>query len=489
MSTSTFSRFRRSQSPLGGLVTVVGAALAGGLGWGIRGQFGHETGAMMAGLLVSLVLVMRLGSELTPWSAIRAVAMGTVAMGYGGSETYGQTLGLTHDPELLGNSAALRWGLLGLAIKGGIWIGFFGLFLGMGLGGVRYRGREILALLVSLPLLQWAGVQLLNEPFDPANKVLPEVYFSDSWKWEPDAELKPRREIWGGLLLALVVSTLWAGWWRKDVLARRLAGWGMFGGALGFPVGQCFQAYHAWHPARFHGGIWDQLGPCMNWWNWMETAFGCILGAVLAYGLIRNRLRIHRTKYVPAECLPAAIGWILLAVHVVLLVLEEFGSNRFFNALYDPGFHLGLIPMLLAAAGHRMAAVVAFVVTALPIAGKTLQRLAVEEQVLPLPMAIVCYALLPLLWTGGLVWMWNAGLESDGKTRGLAAMSLGATALLYFGLNSAFFRFPWPWLPWTTRTPNFLFYTFAVGALLLLVNRSLSRGGFSSTTNSRNPGG
>jgi hypothetical protein len=227
----------------------------------------------------------------------------------------------------------------------------------------------------------------------------------------------------------------------------------------------------------------------MNWWNWMETAFGCILGAVLAYGLIRNRLRIHRTKYVPAECLPTAIGWILLAVHVVLLVLEEFGSLGFFNALYDPGFHLGLIPMLLAAAGHRMAAVVAFVVTAVPIAGKTLQRLAVEEQVLPLPMAIVCYALLPLLWTGGLVWMWNARLESDGKTRGLAAMSLGATALLYFGLNSAFFRFPWPWLPWSTRTPNFLFYTFALGALLLLVNRSLSRGGFSSTTNSRNLGG
>jgi hypothetical protein len=25
------------------------AAMAGGLAWGIRGQYGHETGAMMAG--------------------------------------------------------------------------------------------------------------------------------------------------------------------------------------------------------------------------------------------------------------------------------------------------------------------------------------------------------------------------------------------------------------------------------------------------------
>jgi len=28
--------------------------MAGGLGWGIRGQYGHEAGAMIAGLLVRL---------------------------------------------------------------------------------------------------------------------------------------------------------------------------------------------------------------------------------------------------------------------------------------------------------------------------------------------------------------------------------------------------------------------------------------------------
>ena len=36
-------------------------ALAGGMGWGIRGQYGHETGAMLAGLLVALVLVYLFG--------------------------------------------------------------------------------------------------------------------------------------------------------------------------------------------------------------------------------------------------------------------------------------------------------------------------------------------------------------------------------------------------------------------------------------------
>ena len=36
---------------------VVFASLAGGMAWGIRGQYGHETGAMIAGVLVSLTIV------------------------------------------------------------------------------------------------------------------------------------------------------------------------------------------------------------------------------------------------------------------------------------------------------------------------------------------------------------------------------------------------------------------------------------------------
>ena len=32
-------------------LTLVLTAAAGGMGWGIRGQYGHETGAMIAGVL------------------------------------------------------------------------------------------------------------------------------------------------------------------------------------------------------------------------------------------------------------------------------------------------------------------------------------------------------------------------------------------------------------------------------------------------------
>ena len=119
------------------------AALAGGLGWGIRGQYGHETGAMIAGVLVGFVLVLSSCSGSSKLSAIRAVGLCTVAIGFGGSMTYGQTIGLTQDAPLIGNWSALLWGMLGLAIKGGIWIGFAGAFLGMGLGGIRYGQREM----------------------------------------------------------------------------------------------------------------------------------------------------------------------------------------------------------------------------------------------------------------------------------------------------------------------------------------------------------
>ncbi|MCZ7634809.1 MAG: hypothetical protein M5U12_01290 [Verrucomicrobia bacterium] len=190
---------------------VLGGALAGGMGWGIRGQYGHETGAMIAGLLISLTLVLLMRPHAVSLPAARAVAWGTVAIGFGGSMTYGQTIGLTQNPTMIGNHAALAWGLLGLAIKAGLWIGFAGAFLGMGLSGTRYRPREMLMVLLGLLGCYAFGVWLLNTPFEPAERVLPRLYFSADWRWEPEAELTPRREVWGGLLVALLGLLVYVG--------------------------------------------------------------------------------------------------------------------------------------------------------------------------------------------------------------------------------------------------------------------------------------
>lgn len=447
---------------------VLLAALAGGMGWGIRGQYGHETGAMIAGLLVSLVLVFLMCPQAALLPAARAVAFGTIAIGIGGSMTYGQTIGLTQNAALIGNWDAWRWGMLGLGIKGAIWIGFAGLFLGMGLGGVRYRSREILLLMLGMLVLYVVGVWALNSPHDPANKILPRIYFSASWHWQPDAgdELKPRPECWGGMLFALLGAWVWAGWIRRDRLARNFALWGMLGG-IGFPIGQCLQSFHAWNPEIFKTGIWVTLDPAMNWWNWMETTFGAVMGASLGLGLWLNRRLVSSlTGSVDAPVKPE-IEWALVCVHVTLLVASEFTQIRWANALYDPGLIIAFIPMIAVAGGRWWPFMIALPVTLVPIAGKTIRNLVYEGHRIGPTAGWLLYAILPVVLTT-LAALWFARQVQSGiGGREFARRTLLINAWLYFGLNYAFFNFPWPWQKWTSRTPNSMAFTVCVVGLTI----------------------
>ena len=114
-----------SERPLSLLVAaVLLTALAGGMAWGIRGQYGHELGAMMFGILAGFTLVLLFMPQASALKAARAVALFTVAIGIGGSMSYGQTVGLTHDREVHTrdgerhwNADAYSWGMLGLAVK------------------------------------------------------------------------------------------------------------------------------------------------------------------------------------------------------------------------------------------------------------------------------------------------------------------------------------------------------------------------------------
>ncbi len=91
----------------------------------------------------------------------------------------------------------------------------------------------MLALLVVMWGLIMVGIRVLNRPFDPAHRVLPLLYFSFDWYWQPEAgpELKPRPEVWGGLLFALGGLIAYAQTVRGDRLARNLAAIGSLAGA------------------------------------------------------------------------------------------------------------------------------------------------------------------------------------------------------------------------------------------------------------------
>jgi hypothetical protein len=453
--------------------------MAGGLGWGIRGQYGHETGAMIAGLLVGLVLALLFCPGADPLRAVRAVAWGTLAMGIGGTMTYGQTIGLTQDAPLIGNVPALSWGMLGLAIKGAVWIGFAGALLGMGLSGVQYRAGELAMLFLAMLAMCAAGVWLFNEPYDPANRVLPPVYFSADWRWMPEAALKPRREVWGGLLFALATLLGYLHWGRRDLLAVRLAAWGVAGGAMGFPVGQTVQAFAAWNREWLQPGWFGKVFPLINWWNFMETVFGAVMGAALGLGLWRNRRRVG---------LPAASGapgngleisgekplgpvmeYSLLAIHIGLLVGVDFAAIGWVDRVYDFGLMLVFIPVVAVAGGTRWSYWVILPLVTLPIAGKTVVELVYRNSVVGAVFGWLVYLVLPLLVTG-LASAWFSRPDWRCRpARDIVRPSLLLMTWLFFGINFAVFRFPWPWAEWTARTPNALVFMVCAVGLTWLV--------------------
>ena len=316
------------------------------MGWGIRGQYGHETGAMIAGVLVGFVLVLFYLPNASSLKAARTVALLALGVSFGGSMTYGQTIGLTHDAPLIGNWSALCWGLCGLFIKGGIWIGFAGAFLGLALSGKRYQPWELLLVMLAMLVLWMLGIWLINTPYDPANKVLPSVYFSDSWKFEPDGELKPRREIWGGLFLALVGLTSYFHLVRRDLLARNMALIGFLSGGFGFPIGQSVQAFHAWNPELYRSGWLGKLDPFMNWWNMMETSFGAIFGGLLAGGLWLNRHLIIQDEPRDQVVIKPIWEFALFEIFLILLVGVEFVEVRMISLFLEFGFIMALIPSL-----------------------------------------------------------------------------------------------------------------------------------------------
>ncbi len=438
--------------------------MAGGMGWGIRGQYGHESGAMIAGLLVSAVIAVGYLSHLPSLFVARAMAMATIAIGIGGSMTYGQTIGLTHDKELIGNLEAWRWGMLGLSIKGAIWIGLAGLMLGHALSGKMLSPFKMCLLVVTMWALHLLGVWLINQPYDPTKRLLPEIYFSADWYWKPEAgpELKPRREVWGGLGLALLLSMLGLRILVGDRLAFRMASWGILGGAIGFPAGQSLQAYHAWHLPDFQTATWLPWDRVLNWWNIMETTYGFIMGGCLTLGVLLNRHLIAEDDASPnveaagnklgSMPWPVALGLegVLLSLHVALLVGSEL-IPQCGVGWYGNGLVMAAIPLVAVCAGRFWPYYLLLPVTIIPIAGKTFRETAltkfdgnmevVKEAAVSMPVAVIAFLVVPIVLTWVLAGWWSRTQLQVRPAQHFAPVLLLAVTWLYFGLNFASFSF------------------------------------------------
>src|SRR3954470_24786059 len=105
-----------------GVVYFVVTALSLSIGWGIRGNFGHEYGAMIPGALAAMAAVLLSGRA--DWlKSIPFFAMfGALGWSFGGSISYMQVVGYTHS----GHSPSLLYGFANLFVIGFLWAAFGG---------------------------------------------------------------------------------------------------------------------------------------------------------------------------------------------------------------------------------------------------------------------------------------------------------------------------------------------------------------------------
>ncbi|MFQ6098710.1 MAG: hypothetical protein ACE5O2_13365 [Armatimonadota bacterium] len=403
------------------LLAILLPAVAMGLGWGIRGQFGHETGAMVPGALVGLALGVVSVRNPTTAQALRLAAVAALACSLGGVMTYGQTLGLVHDQP---RSPTFAWGLLGVAIKGGAWIGLTAVFIGVAGSGVRCRPLEVALLLLGLAVVAAVGVRLLNRPHNPPD-ALPLIYFSKRF------DARPRPEFWGGLWLALLVLLAYLWFMRANRFAVVLGCWGILGGAAGFVLGECLQAWGV-HSRPFG----DACQRWLDWWKVMEVTFGAVAGAALGLGW--RRLEPGAAPIAtPAPGLPLALELVLLILWMGWLIAAEVD--------YAPAASIWEL---------------SFVAVALPIVACLSGRLSPAFVVLPL-----------LVWVSGdnVVQHWvgrHRLVSSPVAWTGLSLAFLAACAAAYCGVRGEAPARTWLVLTAWIQTALTLLWAFGTRAML-----------------------
>jgi len=99
------------------VLLMLASALSLSIGWGIRGNFGHENGAMIPGALAAMAAVLLSGRE-DWWNRIAYFAFfGALGWSFGGSMSYMQVIGYTHS----GDSASVLYGFACLFVIGFLW--------------------------------------------------------------------------------------------------------------------------------------------------------------------------------------------------------------------------------------------------------------------------------------------------------------------------------------------------------------------------------
>lgn len=154
--------------------TIFLVALSLSIGWGIRGNFGHEYGAAFAGCLAAITVALLSGREDWRDRVAYFAFFGAIGWGFGASQSYMQVLSYTES----GHAISQWYGYLATFFIGFLWAG-------MGGAGTAFAGVASEERLVKIfkPLLFLYGSWLLLDAIeDPVAQWLQEgVVFDGTW--------------------------------------------------------------------------------------------------------------------------------------------------------------------------------------------------------------------------------------------------------------------------------------------------------------------
>ena len=234
--------------------TIIFTGLILGLGWAIRGHFGHEWGAAWAGVMGGLAMLV--AAKRKDWWQHAPVLSLLAGVGWavGGMMSYGLVVGYCKGPEF-GNVA---YGYAMLALIGGLYGCIGGGLFGLGLASHPQKRPNWAALLTEMVAGAWISWGFL--------------IYQMEWFMTP-----PRSELWAACLGA-AAALLWYLYRNAYFNAFRVALYAALGAGFGFSFGNFIQT------------LGNASGLSYNWWNVMEFTLGFCGGAAMAYG-------VHTSKW------------------------------------------------------------------------------------------------------------------------------------------------------------------------------------------------
>lgn len=345
------------------LICIAATTFAVCYAWGMRGAvIGGEKGAMLPGAYAGLILAWFSGGEIREnfWIPAAAAAMG---MTFGGTETYGETIGLVlhrgradHNPKK---------GYTGLSFKGALWFCVCGGFIGVSFASMThelYSARDLVILCLLIPVIQKIGYNIFNTPYDKQKKIYPKIFFSLT-----------RREEWGSNV-ALIVSLVTMAVIKGDWFTLSMMASGFVFGAIGWLVAMKGYVLVAL-PLKNGKYLLDKLlkKGLVDGWKLMEFVlgafggFGLSLAFCMQFGYVEKyndiinknggivQLNNAFGNFVPLAATACILG--ILAINIYQFIcgkknkkVDYFFWDRIERPLYN------VIPMLFVLLGSELTA-------------------------------------------------------------------------------------------------------------------------------------